>query len=287
MLIKVFPVDISFDSDWLTYFVKDKQKKYLKIGSLVSIPIKNRISFWVVSSVESQDNYNNIKAIVDLVCSFPILSEYQVKLILRISERYFLPIHKVLNLFLPKYILTRFDNNAFQDVINLEEKKPNLSHKLELIHNITGCNIYDYLISKINLNEKTAIIIWDDVWVDFFIDKLKLANLYNPESLIIFKNSFTYARKYKIFLEIMQAQKNIIIWTRKIIQYNLAHFDNIYYLEDSICKYLYNQNEKYENLTILKFLIELNYFNINIISTVPSINLIQITKKYNFLYNTI
>ena len=282
MYLKVLPLDISFDKEWLTYFFKDEEKPYIGIWSIVSIPIKNNISYWVVYAFENETEFENIRSIVWSVCSFPIISEYEIRLIFAIANRYFLPVHKVLNLFLPKFVFSRFDKNAFQDVIWIKETVKEAIWEVSniFIHNSSALWVEEILDLDDMKDGGLVLIFWDDFWVDCFLEK----NPIFKKEALVYKNSLTYARKYNLFLDVLSKKKNILIWTRKILQYNLARYENIVYLDDALVRYNYNQFEKYRNLDLMEFLIETKKFNVTFISSVPSMELFLMSKKKSFIY---
>lgn len=285
MYINVLPINISFSEEVLTYYIKNELSKYLNIGSIVTIPIRNNITYWIVVwfSKESKMEFE-IKSVIDIVCSFPILSPYQINLIFSISNKYFYSINKIINLFLPNFIYNRLDKNAFQDILEIDIKNQinKSKNKPVFIHNIWNKK-YEEIINKEFWDISDIVFIfWDDFSIDSFLEK----NLEYKDMAIIYKNSMTYSKKYKVFLEILSKKKNIIIWTRKILQYNLSAYKKIVYIEDSLVKYNYNQLEKYKNLDIINFLYLQNIFELYFISNIPSLELFYLSKKEKFEYKT-
>jgi primosomal protein N' len=249
------------------------------------VPIKSNISFWVVYGFEIESDFENIKSIVWPVCSYPLLDSYEIELIFSLCRRYFLPVHKVLNLFLPKFVLNRFEKNSFQDVIWIEkwEERIWIEIKNSFYHNASSMWIAELLTQQNISLESTVLIFWDDFWVDCFLKE----NKYLEKESLIYKNSMTYTKKYRLFLDVLSKKKNILIWTRKILQYNLARYDNIIYFDDALVKYNYNQFEKFKNLDIIEAIIKTKKFNVSFISSVPSVELFFMTKKHSFDYKII
>lgn len=286
MYINVLPVNISFWEEILTYYIKNEQYKYLNIGSIVTIPIKNNIFHWIVlwfSNKVKNDSFE-IKSIIDVVCSFPILDKYQINLIFSLSNKYFYPINKIINLFLPNYIYNRLDKNSFQDILDIKytERKSLNKNKPTFIHNLWKLPYNNIIWKEFWSLDDSILIFGDDFSIDSFLEK-------NPEynnTAVIYKNSMSYPRKYKIYLDVLSKKKNIIIWTRKILQYNLWAYKKIIYFEDFLVKYNYNQLEKYKNLDIIKSLYLQNVFDIYLISNIPSIELFYLSKKEKFKYKS-
>jgi len=92
-----------------------------------------------------------IKSIIEIQCSFPLLSYYQIVLIQNLSSRYFLPIHKVVNFFLPKFILNRLEKNSFQDILELSITNEKNNNRITpiFIHNINYNKFEDIIIQII------------------------------------------------------------------------------------------------------------------------------------------
>lgn len=287
MFINVLPINISFWDEILTYFVKKEQSKFLQVWSIVTIPIRNNIHRWIVIGFASQlPNLDfEIKSIIDVVCSFPIISKYQIWLIFALNNKYFYSLNKVVNLFFPNYIWNRLDKNSFLDIANINysnQKQGEIKKKPTLIHNISNLK-YDEILEKSfdNLDD-CVLIFWDDYSIDSFMEKNS-----KKFDAIIYKNSMTYSKKYKVYLQVLSKEKNIIIWTRKILQYNLSAYKKIIFIEDSIVKNNYNQLEKYKNLDIIKFIYLQKQFEIYFVSNIPSIDLFYMSKIEKFEYKTI
>lgn len=283
MIIKVIPLDISFDNnEGLSYFVQDSLKDMINIWGIVEFPIKNKLFSGVITSIWDETYENEIKSISNVICSFPLISKYQINMIFALSKRYFLPLHKVLNLFLPKYIYNMLEKKSFEDVSDIEIFPEDLTRSWSInVFHLINEDLYSYL-SK-TLTNDTVYIMSDDFAIDAFMNNY----IKDKGKIIAFKNSFTYTKKYKTFISILKKEKNILIWTRKILQYNLARFKRICFTEDFLVNNIYNQSEKYKCLDLLKLMAKNHNFNIDIVTDIPSIELINMIKKNNLNYATI
>lgn len=283
MFIEIIPLDVSIDNMWLTYFIQDKLKNNINIWSIVSIPIKNNIKYWIVSKIldlNIDENENNIKSIIDVVCYNPVLDEYQIKLIYYLSSKYFVQIHKILNIFLPKFIFNFLLKKSFKNINNQDDfiKINKNNNIISLIYNIKNKNIIEIIENILKKIDDCVLVFPDDYSVFYFLEN----NKDFTKNAIIYKNSFTYNAKAKIFLEIFNKTKNIIIWTRKILQYNLKKYNNIIYIEDIFIKYNFSYIHKYKNIDIFDNLIKYWNFNWFIISTIPDITSIYKTRFKNY-----
>lgn len=287
MFVRVAPTDISFDDRWLTYFMKDSFKEYLHIWSLVTIPIRNMISYWVIIDFEEKSEYEDTKSAIDIACSFPLLSNYQIEAMSELSKRYCIPIHKVLNLFMPKFIFSNLEKSSFEPTYDLDYKVfPTKQEKWSrtLLH-ITSESDFLAKLRDIIFNDSsisTVVIFPDDFSIDDFISRF-------PEiekEIMIFKNSLTYSKKIKIFLQALSKEKNIMIWTRKILQYNLARYSRIISVEDSFIRHIYNQSEKYLYSDVLDAVYNAWSFELIHVTSQPSTSLVYKAKKMWFEYKT-
>ena len=278
MIIEVIPFDISIDDKWFSYFIKDETGNQINIWSIVEVPFKNMVTLAIVSKMNSEiDEEVELKSIVSVICSMPILSKYQIDTIYELSSRYLIHIHKVLALFLPKFIYTFLEKKSFVDLLNIPQK----TFKEKWEKRLLFCSKNDNFSEILNLlkeNKNTALIFPDDFMLDDFIELYP----YLIEKSIIYKNKFSYIKKYRAFIDTYNKTKNIIIWTRKILQYNLEAYEKIIYIEDVFVKYLHSYNHKYKNLDLIESFWKNWNFKIDILSKVPSLDLIYKASKKEY-----
>jgi len=65
---------------------------------------------------------SDIRSIVNIICTTPLLAPYQFSLIHSLAKKYFVHAHKVLALFLPKFIFNTLEKKAFEPMIGIEYK---------------------------------------------------------------------------------------------------------------------------------------------------------------------
>ena len=285
MIIDVIPFDISIDNSWLSYFIKDDITSQISIWSVVEIPFKNMVVFWVVSKMNAEINQNDwdVKSIVSIICSTPILSEYQIDCIYKLSSRYFINIHKVMSVFLPKFIYTSLEKKSFMDLKRPVSIPRLVSSGEKILFYCNKTDVFEKIVELIDENIWTAIVFPTDFMLNDFLD---IHDDIKDKS-IIYKNSLSYTKKYKAFIEAYNRTKNIIIWTRKILAYNLEAYRKIVYVEDIFVKYLYSYNHKYKNLDLLENIANSWNFQINILGKIPSVDLMYKTWKKEYkLVNT-
>lgn len=276
MIIEIIPFDISIDNEGFSYFIKDELVDQISIWSIVQVPVKNNVIYWIVAKMNVEYSEQNIKSIVGITCSLPILDEYQIKTIYDLSSRYFVNIHKILNLFLPQYIFKSLENKSFIDLELVENLKKTKNEKT-LIFNKSN-EINSIILNLLEKWENIVLIFPDDYMIDDFLEKNK--NI--EEQAIIYKNKFSSNKKYKTFVNIFNRTKKIIIWTRKVLLYNLKAYEKIIYIEDSFIKYIYSYEHKYKNTDFLKYIWKNWNFDINIVSTIPLVESVYEAMKKEY-----
>lgn len=90
-----------------------------------SVKIPGKFARFSENIVDENREEIEIKSIISLVSEVPILSEYQITMILRLSMKYILPIHKALSIFLSEPTLRRLQKYNFP-----LENRENFSEKI-------------------------------------------------------------------------------------------------------------------------------------------------------------
>jgi primosomal protein N' len=224
MLLSIIPIDSSIDDEGLTYFAKDILKKELHIGSLVNIPIKENIRYGIVADILSPTTEEipasiDIRSIVSIACSTPLLAPYQFRLIHALAHRHFVHAHKVLALFLPKFIFNTLEKKAFEPMITVTDYESRATGKfrnskletrnlISFFHNTKNVSLSEYIQDFLKkYSNNTAIIFPDDLLLS-----QELQHLTGIEkNATVVKNSHTYTRRYKTWLEARQKKNPILI----------------------------------------------------------------------------
>lgn len=214
MFLLIIPLESSIDDEGLTYFAKDEFKKDIHIGSLVNIPVRDSIRYGIVSDILSDEAgklipEENLRSIVDIVCSTPVLSPYQLRLTHALAKKHFVHAHKVLALFFPKFIFNALEKKAFEPMVEIKpfpikKKLGNIS----FFHNTKNKNLSEYILEFIEKNpEGSAIIFPDDLLLS---QELKKLGEKKKEATLI-KNADTYTKRYKNWLEVTKKKNQILI----------------------------------------------------------------------------
>ena len=98
----------------ITYFVPPHLHEQISVGILVEIPWKTALQRAIVLRVTpDQNTIENIKPITNILTSFPVLHSEELQSVVDVSSYFFLPIHTVLQVFLPKAAINYSEKKHF------------------------------------------------------------------------------------------------------------------------------------------------------------------------------
>lgn len=276
MLIEVIPLGGSIDNRAITYFVSDEIAPKIQPGCIVEIPFHNALDSAVVTGMENREKNNgwlkenfteveNLKSISRIITPLPLLSRYQIDTIFMLSSYLIVRPHQVLSLFLHKSMINYFEKKDFPDfrLLTDEKNKKESLQKIHFHHSRESENFWETISSYIK--EKSVIVFPDNYSLYAYLKKHRA-----DENVLVVPDSMTETKKHKAFRDIYNGEKNIIIWTRRILYYNLRAYDNIVYIEDSLNKTLMRFQHTYKHLEILRYMLP-GYFHTTLVSSLPSI----------------
>ena len=123
MFASIIPFLHSIGSQPLLYSVDDALTDQLDVGQIVEIPYGNNsengivTALYVDSPIDTEsETFSRIKNIERIIATKKILAPYQIEMICSISERYMIPIHRVLAIFLTRPILSRLEKKNYQQI---------------------------------------------------------------------------------------------------------------------------------------------------------------------------
>lgn len=104
----------------------------------------------VVGFRERAPENMELRDIIRVITSKEILAPYQIALILEISAKYLIPIHRVLGFFLSKAVVKRLEKKNFEQIYSISSNYPiiKLSNHLTILKDsiITGDILKTYMI---------------------------------------------------------------------------------------------------------------------------------------------
>lgn len=289
-------------------------RRKIKKWQIVEIPFKKSIIYWVVLSINNnsiEEDNSNIKSIISIWNENIFLNQNQIDLILFMSKFYFTFIHNVINLFFPKNLLDKVKKNKLkflekQDFIYSYNNKKNLTLKQQDIYeHIKKSNNDKFLLFWITWSWKTEIYIHlihhyikQNKQVLFLIPEIILnKQIYSRlekvfwKQIIIINSSVTEATKTKNWLNIINNNAKVIIWTRSALFYPYNNLWLIIVDEEHDNSYISDSSPRYNTLYIVNKITDLNKNKLLLASWTPSINsmynalkweyeLLNLTEKY-------
>jgi primosomal protein N' len=266
VFIEVISFGGSIDSGGLTYFVREDLESSIQLGCLVEVPFRNSLEYAIVTKVQCSLIPDNPKSIVRIVTTTPLLSGYQISVIFYCATYYFVHAHHILSLFLSKSLVKYLEKKDFHwlDTIPVVTKLPN-NLWINFYHHISSTDFTDIIPSYIY--NKTVIILPDDYAIEAYVRK----NVLDPVTTLVIPDALTDTKKYKAFMSVYSGDKNIIIWTRRLLYYNLMRYDTILYIEDAMHRTAMRFWHSYKHLDVLRAISREKQFHISILTTLPSI----------------
>ncbi len=265
MFIEVIPFGGSIDNEWLTYFVRDELAQDIQVGCLVEVPFRKDVDYAIVTKINAPEIQEELKSIVRIITTTPLLSVYQIQTIFEISSYYFIHLHHVLSLFLSKTVVKYLEKKDFKALISKPQTTEKTEQKIRFYHHADNPSFFQILHE--NIEWKTAIIFPDDFSLNAYFKAFSL----DTENELTIPDSLTDTNKYKAFAVVYNWEKNIIIWTRRLLYYNLSQYENIFYIEDSLHKTAMRFMHTYKHLDILRRITLHAHLKVTIFSTLPSI----------------
>jgi len=268
VLIEVIPFGGSIDDQGLTYFVQDDLAETMRVGSLVEVPFRSGLDMAIVTRMNTTETPENLKSIGSFLCSIPLLAPYQVAMIFALSSYYFVHAHQILSLFLSKGLVKYLEKKNFEGLEMRKSPEQKWSEQISFIHHTQKTSISPLIRNYIDdKKEGVAIIFPDDFAIDGFVTDIPT----DEKETLIIHDSVTVTRKYKMFTQVYNGEKNIIIWTRGLLYYNLSHYPHILYVEDALNKRSMRFQHTYKHLDVVDRMAQSGLFDITILSSLPSI----------------
>lgn len=142
MYISVIPFSHTISLEPFTYFVHSDWQEQIQVGCLVEIPFGNNIEQGIVSEildgVPVSTDIEALRPVISVIASIPLLEEYQISMIFAISRQYFMPLHKVLRIFLPAPLLSRLDKKNYIIEMNTDIANHSETRRKYQIHHYSN-----------------------------------------------------------------------------------------------------------------------------------------------------
>lgn len=269
MYISIIPTSKSQGKLPYSYFVSPVWDNQIRIGWVVEIPYGKDIILGIISSIEEIPPTNisiqDIRPIHSVVSITPILDADQISVIQKISQRYFLPIHKSLSLFLPTSLIRRIEKRNYVLSRNFKDD-------LGKLDSITIHHYIKYAFSpkdlKKYLQPQSVIIFPDDMMLFSFLEWQK-----KEDTILFIPTEATITKRTQAWIDIYEQKYEIIVWTRRLLYYNLSAYKNIIYIEDAFGGEQFQYPTSIRSLDVLCFISNTHSYNITVVSSSPSLEL--------------
>ncbi|MFA7685307.1 MAG: primosomal protein N' [Candidatus Gracilibacteria bacterium] len=263
------------NQETLTYKLPDNFE--IKIGQLITIPLRNKITTGLVWKIHDKVPEFKTIEIQGIIYENPLLSENQIKLIKWISQYYFCPLYKTLKLFIPKKVFLGKPPKvrAKKDEQIIRSKIKELTNKQQeivsgitskaqplnnfLIHGITGSGkteIYSRLASHYIEQNKQALILVPEIsltpqTIEYFEKSLGIR-------AAVIHSKLAEGEKCQFWQKIHDNEIKLIIGSRSSI---FAPFNNLGIIimdEEHELSYKQDNSPRYETHKIIEKIQELN-----------------------------
>ncbi len=278
MYADIIPLSNSFDTKALTYSVGDIFDKKISAWCLVTIPVGKKEDKGIVVALGTDSSHTwwgQIREITALESQIPIINDSQIKICTLLSKKYCLPIHKVLQIFLPRPLVRRLEKYDFPLEQNNKKPKKNKKH----LASITTQTIVQKKHIEPYLSPGTVIVVPDTLFL------LQLQDKIDNEGVGFFSDDMTDTKKAQFWIDTYNKKYPIIIWTRRILYYNLQRYSQIVYLEDAFGSTYYHYPIHIQYLDILAYISSFCDVDITLLTSLPKLT--TLSNFRHFTWNNI
>lgn len=268
MYIAVIPFAHSYSTEPYTYSVPELWCESIILGCLVEIPFGKKEDFGIVVDCTDSDvnvwDIRTIRPIIRVVASVELLSHEQRMMILHLAGRFFLSLDRVLNLFLPTPLMNRLDRKNY---ILYRENLSERNVSLQPIRSIHYFRDHAFGLSDFEklLLPWTVMVVPDDFFLYTFTEKLSINTGTLPAEA-------TPVRKAWFWMNTYEGKEKIIVWTRRLLYYNLASYERVYFIEDAFGDEDYQYPIRIRNRDVLRIFADTTSLDVTIITSSPTLD---------------
>lgn len=267
--VEVLPLSRTGAGDQIfTYHISDD----ILVGSLVSIPLKNRVIRGLVVKFTKKPNF--ITKEVEKILAFePILTEVQLKLAEKIADYYFCSISDVISAMLPfdfgKKRQTRDERPETRDQEKphkltadqqkiYKEIKDGLNPSKFLLFGVTGSGkteIYLQLVAGALKEGKGSIILVPEI--SLTPQALERFTMRFGDEVAVWHSNLLETEKYDTWQKIKSGQKKVVLGTRSAIFAPISNLAYVFIDEEHETSYKQDQTPRYEAGRVAEWLCEI------------------------------
>ncbi len=283
LLAQILPFEASQDAQGFTYIVPQDLRAIIQIGQLVQMPLRGDVAHGIVASLDSVAHEvvtDELKTITQIIENTPLFQPEQIHTMLSYAQKHAIHIHKVAAFFMPASIRNRITKYG------LKAQNP-VASSWELRSQATTPELVFFPNSKNVLLEAWELLKHPGVAIitpsDIFTQKALSYFWEIPPTLGVFDTSMTETARAKFWIDIFWDKYHSVIWTRRLVTYNLKRFHTVVFLEDTLFRELLHSFHRYHALEILSGSLHAGQ-EFRIYSSTPSIESMSLAlaKKINF-----
>ncbi len=266
MYIHVIPFSHSLSITPFTYSVPPIWETSIVLWWLVEIPFWKTMDQGIIVNIFWEDvgkgDTDTIKPIERVIASISLLAPYQIQCIFLISQRYLIPIHRVLKMFLPTPLMKRLEKKNY--ILKSSEDSIVRDRQYSIIHAknhvFSEKSLLPYCIPG------NVLIFPDDYFLYTFLDTM-------PEGMRYSASESSPVQKSKFWIDTYEGNIPILVWTRRLLYYNLSYYTHIYYVEDAFWDEEYQYPSRIRNLDTLRCIANQQQIDITIVTSTPTLEL--------------
>lgn len=266
----------------LTYQIPDELA--VEEGSFVNVPLRNMKQEGVVVGISDKKPPYPTKNITELLSEYPLLQKWQLEVVNWMSDYYFAPLQKCLNLFLPPKLYKSEEIKAIEEkntnkkhVLTANQKAAvekilNTTKKFSLIRGITGSGkteIYLHLVEKYLEQGKQCILVVPEIsltpqMINYF------ENIFGNKVAIL-HSRLTEKQRSLEWLKIYLGESSIVIGPRSAIFAPVKNPGLIILDEEHEFSYKQEQSPRYHALEVIKKIAKFTDAKVVLGSATPSV----------------
>ncbi len=267
----------------LTYSIPKELK--LNEGSYVTVPLRNKTEEGIILNISDSKPRYPTKGIKELIYDYPVLQKWQIELAKWMSEYYFAPIQKCINLFLPPKFykiedLKKSKSKKIQKKHNLTEQQKEAINKIlktnkkfTLLHGITGSGkteIYVNLVEEYLAKGKQCLLIVPEIsltpqMVEYF------ERIFGDNTAIL-HSRLTQKERSLEWLKIFLQKTPIVIGPRSAVFAPLSNPGLIILDEEHEFSYKQEQSPRYHASKVIEKITEIINVRVVLGSATPCVS---------------
>lgn len=313
MFVVIAPFNQSFDDIWFIYEMPINLESELKIWHIVSFPIKETMSYWVVYQILWSYNeikerfwidipFESMKKIQWIQNNNIFLNHYTQKLLPFMAEYYFSHIHHISQILFPKNLREKVIKNTlkfektsdykyifnYNNSLNIEQTKAfheikKSNKNTNLLFWLTGSwktEIYIAIIKEnLDNNKQTLLLIPEIILTNQISDKIKRIFW---EDVLVINSTVSDAKKTQYWIDIYHSKAKIIIGTRSALFYPYNNLSTIIIDEEHDQSYLSDNTPRYKTIEVAKKISQWNNSMLLLGSGTPSIETMYQASKWEY-----